>query len=173
MEFQNVICYTFCILFLVNLSFVGPANADVYTVGDDYGWTTGTNYMTWAAKYNFTVGDVLVFNYVKGQHNTYEVSEDTYRSCDSSTGVLEKYDSGNDRVMLKEARNYWFICNIPGHCLGGMRFGVDVKVDNSTVQSNYNPVPASPPSNGAGVPHWQWEWACQLVAFGFWFLLSY
>ncbi|KAK9164564.1 hypothetical protein Syun_005466 [Stephania yunnanensis] len=102
-----------------------------YTVGDGEGWDIGTNYMAWAQPHNFTVGDVLVFKYVKGQHNAYEVSKEVYRSCDvgngsASAGVLEKHETGSDEVVLGEARDYWFICSFQGHCLGGMKFGVNV-----------------------------------------------
>lgn len=61
----------------------------------------------------------------------YEVTEKTFRSCDGSSGVLGKYESGEDQVVLKEVKRYWFICNIAGHCLGGMRFGIEVKKDSN------------------------------------------
>lgn len=34
---------------------------EVYRVGDESGWNsgTGTNFLSWSQKYNFTVGDVL------------------------------------------------------------------------------------------------------------------
>ncbi|XP_061364699.1 mavicyanin-like [Gastrolobium bilobum] len=105
--------------------------ASVYTVGDQEEWSSQTNYASWAEGYNFSLGDVLVFKYVKGQHNVYEVKEDTFRSCDASSGVLAKYESGEDQVTLNEVKRYWFICNIAGHCLGGMRFGVLVKDSNN------------------------------------------
>lgn len=60
----------------------------------------------------------------------YEVTEEVYRSCDTAggdgdgDGVRAKYTSGYDRVVLAEARGYWFICDVPGHCQGGMRVAV-------------------------------------------------
>lgn len=68
---------------------------------------------------------------MKGQHNVYEVKEETFRSCNGSSGVLAKYESGEDQVVLNKVKRYWFICNIAGHCLGGMRFGIEVKEDYS------------------------------------------
>jgi hypothetical protein len=71
-----------------------------------------------------------VFQYVSTQHDLYEVTEEVYRSCDTTAGggngVRVKYTSGYDRVVLDEARGYWFICDFPGHCLGGMRLAVNV-----------------------------------------------
>jgi len=61
----------------------------------------------------------------------YEVTEETFRSCDAGSGVLAKYESGEDEVALNEVKKYWFICNFAGHCLGGMRFGIEVKDGNN------------------------------------------
>ncbi|QCE08707.1 Cupredoxin [Vigna unguiculata] len=102
--------------------------ASVYTVGDQDEWSSSqTNYASWAGRYNFSRGDVLVFRYIKGQHNVYEVTEESFRSCDADSGVLAKYESGEDEVALSEVKKYWFICNFAGHCYGGMRFGIEVK----------------------------------------------
>ncbi|KAH1035523.1 hypothetical protein AAZX31_20G096200 [Glycine max] len=103
-----------------------------------------TNYASWAERYNFSSGDVLVFKYVKGQHNVYEVTEDTFRSCDASSGVLAKFETGEDQVALSEVKRYWFICNVAGHCLGGMRFGIEVKDGNNNV-TNSTDVAFNPP----------------------------
>ncbi|XAR72686.1 hypothetical protein NMG60_11019412 [Bertholletia excelsa] len=119
--------------------------SEVYTVGDDDQWESGISYFDWSEKYNFTVGDVLVFKYVKGQHNAYEVTEKTYQTCNTSTGVLAKYESGNDEVNLTEAKKYWFICDKEGHCLGGMRFGIQVKEKANATGHNQSP---PPPNNG-------------------------
>ncbi|PUZ59058.1 hypothetical protein GQ55_4G011000 [Panicum hallii var. hallii] len=104
------------------------AGAAEYVVGDvAFGWDSGVNYAAWAREHAFAVGDVLVFQYVSSQHNVYEVSEGTYWSCDTGgNGVRVKYTSGYDRVVLAEARTYWFICDFPDHCLGGMKVAVNV-----------------------------------------------
>jgi hypothetical protein len=94
--------------------------------------------------------------YTVGVHNVYEVTKATYQSCDASTGVLAKYESGDDTVKLSKARPYWFLCNIEGHCLGGMRFGINVA--NATTaafspsqtgnNATYPPPPSSPSQMG-------------------------
>uniref|UniRef100_A0ACD6A668 Uncharacterized protein n=1 Tax=Avena sativa TaxID=4498 RepID=A0ACD6A668_AVESA len=108
-----------------------PVGAAEHAVGGDgiNGWDTGTNYATWSQAQSFAAGDVLVFEYVKSQHNVYEVTEAAYRSCDATApaDVLATYDSGFDRVVLPEAnRTYWFICQVPNHCIGGMKLAVNV-----------------------------------------------
>ncbi|KAL5561221.1 hypothetical protein UlMin_030968 [Ulmus minor] len=135
----------FLLFFMIFTLFLETATSEDYIVGDDQEWSSGNNYQSWSEKYNFSVGDVLVFNYVKGQHNAYEVVEKVYRSCDASSGVLAKYEGGNDRVELTEAKKYWFICDIKGHCLGGMKFSVDVK--HASPSSNNTDSPDGSPSS--------------------------
>ena len=103
----------------------------------------------------FLLSGGLVFKYTKGEHNVYEVSEATFRSCDASSGVVAKYTTGSDQIELKEAKEYWFICDISGHCLDGMRFGVDVSqagaASNTTASgtSASAPLPFNPNPNNA------------------------
>ncbi|XP_045806767.1 basic blue protein-like isoform X1 [Trifolium pratense] len=143
--FKNCI-FMLSILILLSSFLLNCVMAGVYAVGDQDEWSSQTNYATWAEKYNFTLGDVLVFKYVKGQHNVYEVREETFRSCETSSGVLAKYESGEDQVVLNKVKKYWFICNIVGHCLGGMRFGIEVKnvtnsMDGGEINQQIQPSP--------------------------------
>lgn len=108
------------------------------------------------------------FKYVKGQHNAYEVREATYRSCDASSGVLAKYESGDDQIKLSQAKKYWFICNVPGHCLGGMRFGIDVQETNISASTSSQILEPSPPliSSCKSHAHLRWSMGFHIVAFG-------
>lgn len=92
-----------------------------------------------------------VFEYVKSQHNVYEVTEAAYRTCDATAAgaVLATYDTGFDKVALPEARSYWFICEIPGHCMGGMKLAVNVSAGPSG--GGGAPAPDAPPSPSSGV----------------------
>ncbi|KAJ8459363.1 hypothetical protein OPV22_032289 [Ensete ventricosum] len=136
------------------------AEAAEYTVGEADGWDTGINYLLWSNKYNFTVGDVLVFKYVQVQHNVYQVTQETYQSCDSNSGVIRTYDSGDDRVTLGEATSYWFICTITGHCQDGMKLAVSVA--NSSSDGGAAP---SPPEqvNGAAGGRMGWWWKAWML----------
>ncbi|KAF0902144.1 hypothetical protein E2562_014397 [Oryza meyeriana var. granulata] len=134
-----------CSLLFLSLSpHLRRAAAAEYTVGDGQ-WDAGTNYVAWADKHAFLVGDVLVFQYVKSQHNVLQVTDSTYRSCDTAggvAGVLKNYTSGYDRVQLTEPNStYWFICDFPGHCLGGMKLAVKVSAAGG----------ASPPPSGVSL----------------------
>ncbi|KAF8377789.1 hypothetical protein HHK36_031174 [Tetracentron sinense] len=104
--------------------------------------------------------DLVESDVYTGQHNTFEVNEEAYRSCNSSTGVLAKYESGHDQVTLTEAKKYWFICDIAGHCLGGMRFSINVtewRPNTNSTSTSEAPVQPCPPSRMA---------ATFLVSFG-------
>ncbi|XP_023513085.1 basic blue protein-like [Cucurbita pepo subsp. pepo] len=153
---------------LMFLSFGGLSMCEVFLVGDEEGWNSGINFATWSQNHNFTKGDFLVFNYAKSVHNVYEVTEETFRSCETSNGVLGEYESGNDQIELKEARKYWFICNVAGHCLGGMRFGIDVKQPNSTSHLPPSPVQSPPPPTNHGSNHGSyaiWSTFMCIIAF--------
>ncbi|XP_068640790.1 chemocyanin-like [Aristolochia californica] len=178
MGLNDFLSQTFFIVLFISLLYRGRVSAEVYTVGGDEGWTTSNNYLEWSQGLNFTVGDVLgqersknrtsnyisasrnlqfltpglhfvaVFNYVRGQHDAVEVTEDTFRSCDDSSGVIKRYVTGDDEVTLEEARKYWFICSISGHCLGGMKLAVDVK--GVQTETNTNGPATDQAGNGTG-----------------------
>ncbi|XVF00859.1 hypothetical protein REPUB_Repub04eG0038300 [Reevesia pubescens] len=144
------------------------AISEVYTVGDEDQWNSEVDYVSWSQKYNFSVGDVLEFKYTKEQHNAYEVTEATYRSCDTSSGVLAKYETGDDRVKLTKSTKYWFVCNVSGHCLGGMRFGIDVQTGN-----NSNNLAPPTPSANSGSTYYAYErWSLGLYLFASGILLN-
>ncbi|XVF67953.1 hypothetical protein PTKIN_Ptkin10aG0163500 [Pterospermum kingtungense] len=171
MEDKNIVRNgRFPIILMVCFSFLKAATSEVYTVGDEDQWNSEVEYVSWSQKYNFTIGDVLVFKYNKGQHNAFEVTEATYRSCDTSSGVLAKYETGNDRVKLTESKKYWFICNVNGHCLGGMRFGIDVKAGN--ISTNLEPTPTPTPSAKSGSTYAFERWSLGLYLFALGILLN-
>ncbi|XP_031128974.1 basic blue protein-like [Ipomoea triloba] len=161
-------------IFLICLVLLDAAKSETYTVGDGDEWSSGTNYVAWSEKHKFMADDVIVFKYVKGQHNVYEVTESTYESCDTSSGVLGKYESGNDQVKLKEARKYWFVCDKDGHCLGGMRFGINVmKSGGQTTNSSSNPTPPNTNhhhTTSASSKMWAHSILCSLLPLGIFFI---
>ncbi|XP_065036543.1 chemocyanin-like [Musa acuminata AAA Group] len=177
MELHSIISYTLFLAFMSVLLLENLVGAASYTVGDAEGWTYGLDYQRWAQKYNFTVGDALLFSYIRGQHDVYRVVEDTFRSCDVSSGVVSSYDSGNDVVNLTRAAKYWFLCNVKGHCRGGMRFGITVARASPSPSGGgdgESPFPTSPPpplpgNAGASVARTTW-W---LVVIGLWFVIDY
>uniref|UniRef100_A0A0E0M3Z6 Phytocyanin domain-containing protein n=1 Tax=Oryza punctata TaxID=4537 RepID=A0A0E0M3Z6_ORYPU len=111
---------------LLLMAAAGFTGATEYTVGDSEGWTIGPSYLAWSQKYNFTAGDTLVFNYVQRQHDVLRVTQDAFRTCDPANQTVQRWGSGHDVVELPAPGSYYFICNVSGHCLGGMKFSVAV-----------------------------------------------
>ncbi|XP_021752952.1 mavicyanin-like [Chenopodium quinoa] len=125
--FLNIMKFLF-----ISCMFFTFSKSEVITVGGENRWTDGFSYVSWAEKLNFTVGDVLVFSYTKGSHNVLDVTRAAYQSCDNSSGVNAKYETGDDHIELNEAKPYWFICTVDSHCRLGMRFGINVSAPVTT-----------------------------------------
>ncbi|PAN13595.1 hypothetical protein GQ55_2G339100 [Panicum hallii var. hallii] len=131
------------------------AGATEYTVGDSAGWTIGPNYLTWSQKYNFTAGDTLVFSYVAAQHDVHRVTQDAFRTCEPAANqTMGAWATGHDLVNLTVPGDYYFICNVSGHCLGGMKFAVAVAAPPPPPPPPpqvFLPPPPPPPASSAGV----------------------
>ncbi|KDP29127.1 hypothetical protein JCGZ_16516 [Jatropha curcas] len=112
------IAITFCV---VSVS----AFAKVFVVGEADGWTVGPDYKKWAEDKEFSIGDILTFNYEKGQQDVLRVNKENFDSCDTSSRI-SSYASGQDLVTLMEPGEYYFICGKPGHCQGGQKFSIHV-----------------------------------------------
>uniref|UniRef100_J3MHQ6 Phytocyanin domain-containing protein n=1 Tax=Oryza brachyantha TaxID=4533 RepID=J3MHQ6_ORYBR len=115
---------------------------------------------------------VAVFQYVKSQHNVVQVTEATYRSCDTGggvAGVLKTYTSGYDRVQLTDPNTtYSFICDFPGHCLGGMKLAVKVSAAAAGAGGGSPPPSVVPlrPSGSASQRPPAWGLSLTLAAAG-------
>ncbi|KAK3129576.1 hypothetical protein QOZ80_6BG0481850 [Eleusine coracana subsp. coracana] len=147
------------LFFLLLAAAAAPRHAAAgteYAVGDAAGWTNGPNYLAWSQNYNFTAGDTLVFNYVQGRHDVYQVTEDAFRTCEPARKTLRVWVSGRDLVNLTEPGDYYYICNVEGHCLGGMKLAVSVAAAPPPPPPPPSPPmfldpPPPPPTGSAGV----------------------
>nr|XP_051189228.1 uclacyanin-3-like [Lolium perenne] len=128
------------ILLLLAAASPRDGGATEYTVGDSDGWAIGPNYDAWSQQYNFTAGDTLAFNYVPVLHDVYQVTQDAFRTCQPAAGqTVRMWASGSDVVDLAAPGDYYFLCNAPGHCFGGMKLSVSVATPPP-------PPPSSPPT---------------------------
>lgn len=98
---------------------------------------------------------VAVFNYVQGQHDVYQVTEDAFRTCEPGrTKTLRAWVSGHDLVNLTAPGDYYYICNVEGHCLGGMKLAVSVAAAPPPPPPPPSPpvflAPPQPPTGSAG-----------------------
>ncbi|KAK1263572.1 Blue copper protein [Acorus gramineus] len=91
--------------------------ATEFIVGDEQGWTTNFDYSKWTTGKTFRVGDSLVFNYSKDNHNVFKVNGVQFKACQvPPANVNNSLTTGHDVVPLKTAGNKWYICGAAGHC---------------------------------------------------------
>ncbi|KAF5749622.1 Blue copper -like protein [Tripterygium wilfordii] len=129
------------LLLVVAGSIVGNSQAVEYVVGDSTGWvvpSANTFYSTWASGKNFSVGDVLVFNFATGAHDVAVVTDDAYESCNTANPINQT-NTGPARITLTNDTDYYFICTIAGHCASGQKLEIDVDGTGTA------PSPTSPP----------------------------
>ncbi|KAL2937059.1 Early nodulin-like protein 1 [Bienertia sinuspersici] len=136
------------ILSFIYLLFTVTKSEEIIVGGNENRWTDGFAYVNWAKDIKFTVGDVLVFQYNKEKHDLYDVNRETFKSCNTSNGVNAVYNSGDDHVELKEAKEYWFICTFEQHCQLGMKFGINVSEAITATNS-----PVNSPINNSSMEH--------------------
>uniref|UniRef100_A0ACD5Y4A5 Uncharacterized protein n=1 Tax=Avena sativa TaxID=4498 RepID=A0ACD5Y4A5_AVESA len=110
---------------LLIASCAAAAAATTFDVGDGHGWDTGVDYTDWTVGKTFAVGDTLVFNYTSKAHTVTEVSQSGYDACSGGNSVSSD-DSGATSVTLTTPGVHYFICDVPGHCAGGMKLVVTV-----------------------------------------------
>ncbi|XP_059643104.1 blue copper protein 1a-like [Cornus florida] len=117
-------------------------------VGDDAGWITKFDYVSWAKKQDFQVGDTLVFKYPQGAHNVIKVDENAYKNCaippaGPANPVLA---SGKDVISLDAPGKKWFLCAIPGHCeKGGQKLEIEVKAGGGKTAAAPTATPTAAP----------------------------
>ncbi|CAN6892571.1 unnamed protein product [Brassica oleracea] len=95
-----------------------------HTVGDSSGWELLTNYTNWTEGREFHVGDVLVFNYNKDQHNVMQVNSTAYADC-GRDNYISLFTNGNDSIIISEVGEHWFICAMYDHCENGQKLSIN------------------------------------------------
>ncbi|KAF4398742.1 hypothetical protein G4B88_028105 [Cannabis sativa] len=125
--------------------------ATTYTVGDSTSWSIPSSpnaYSTWAAGKSFKVGDILVFNFMSGQHDVAEVTKANYDSC-SGTNPISRQTSSPLSITLQKTGGHYYICTVPGHCNAGQKLAINVTGASSPAPQparSPSPTPSSSPS---------------------------
>ncbi|GMQ08951.1 hypothetical protein CsSME_00052476 [Camellia sinensis var. sinensis] len=127
----------------------------VYVVGDSLNWTVPLNdtqaYSSWASNKNFTVGDILTFNFPTNQHNVLQVSNDSYNSCNSANPIGNTITTGPANITLSFSGENYYICTVGTHCQLGQKLAVTVSATAGTTTAT-PPPPPPPPTSSSSVP---------------------
>ncbi|CAH8284485.1 unnamed protein product [Eruca vesicaria subsp. sativa] len=115
---------TLSVVFSLSSLMLKPEGAN-HTVGDSSGWELLTNYTNWTQGREFHVGDVLVFNYNKDQHNVMQVNSTAYADC-GRENYISLFNKGNDSIIMSEVGEHWFICGMYDHCENGQKLSINV-----------------------------------------------
>ncbi|KAA8535115.1 hypothetical protein F0562_030118 [Nyssa sinensis] len=132
-------------------SLLQKTSAATYVVGGSLGWTVPPGgpsaYSTWASQHNFTVGDVLVFNFTTGQHNVARVTREAFNAC-NITNPISIVTVGPANITLNATGEDYFICTVGRHCSLGQKLAINI---TSTSGPTASP-PASPPTSPSPAP---------------------
>jgi len=102
---------------------------ETIVVGGDSGWRV-MPYEDLTAE----VGDKLVFNYPDGKHTVWQVAG---KECSFDGGMeLGGLGASPVTVELNETGTFFYACDVPGHCPGGMLFSVTVTGDAESAAPN-------------------------------------
>lgn len=82
------------------------------------------HYETWAKGVKFVIDDILVFDFLTGNHTVAEVPKAVYDTC-NTTAVENVTTLGPTTVTLSLVGIQFFICTM--HCKNGQKVAVDVK----------------------------------------------
>ncbi|RZC91082.1 hypothetical protein C5167_028911 [Papaver somniferum] len=144
---------------------VTSSMAEVYMVGDGYGWTsweTGSmpDYKEWSASKAFKIGDSIVFEYEPEWHNVVQVSYENYKKCNASSPI-KTFTSGIDLIPIKAEGHLFYICGVSDHCEMGQKVDIrvvdrDIRLDIGVLADRATPEPpttsAPAPSSSAPAP---------------------
>ncbi|KAL6965810.1 hypothetical protein U1Q18_036871 [Sarracenia purpurea var. burkii] len=127
-----------------------------HVVGDTLGWTVPSGgsaaYTTWASSQNFSVGDVLVFEYSTRAHDVAQVTKANFDSC-SSANPISLATTGPTSIPVTSSGDHYFICTVGNHCSDGQKLAISVSTATTSSPSpsgtTTSPPPPPPPSSSA------------------------
>ncbi|XP_073015900.1 blue copper protein-like isoform X2 [Primulina eburnea] len=148
MDRAPLILTLFCSIFSAMLNFAEAQN--VYTVGDEMGWDiprdASVSYVNWASGKTFSVGDILVFNFVTNQHDLVQVTRASYDACDDDNEIGSIITTGPANVTLITTGDHYYICTFGRHCEAGQKLAITV---GSSTPGIANPPTTAPPTTPA------------------------
>ncbi|KAF8036516.1 hypothetical protein BT93_C2288 [Corymbia citriodora subsp. variegata] len=147
--------------------------ATSYVVGGSSGWSTPANgasfYSSWESAYTFHIGDVLVFNFINGQHSVAVVSQSDYNNCNTASPI-EIFNNSPEDYTLNVTGPIYFICTHDSHCSQGQKLSVTVSGTNAP-PGTYIPPPPPPPYGYSGTGYLYTSGAVVFASMAMYFLV--
>ncbi|PIN07269.1 hypothetical protein CDL12_20163 [Handroanthus impetiginosus] len=137
----------FCAIFGILMHSAAAQN--VYVVGDGLGWSVPPNsssYANWASGKTFTVGDILVFNFLTNQHDVIRVPQASYDACTQDNAIGSIITVGPANITLDSTGNHYYICTFGRHCQSGQKLSITVGSSNTPGAPQANPAPPTTPT---------------------------
>ncbi|KAI3495952.1 hypothetical protein L1887_38300 [Cichorium endivia] len=140
-------------MMLATLQFHGTVAQTRHVVGDGLGWTVPSGgavaYSTWASLQTFTVGDLLVFTFIDGEHDVAEISAAAFGSC-TATNPISLATNGPATLTLTTPGTHYYICTFRSHCQIGQKLAINVSAATTATPPPVTPrTPRSPPPPSA------------------------
>ncbi|CAN8298581.1 unnamed protein product [Cochlearia groenlandica] len=132
--------YNLCIVF--GIVVIRRCYATTYFVGDTSGWDISSDLESWSLGKQFSVGDVLTFQY-SSMHSVYEVAKNSFQNC-NTTEPISTFTNGNTTVALSKPGDRFFVCGNRLHCFAGMRLQVNVPGNNGPTSAPVGAPGAAP-----------------------------
>ncbi|XP_022880445.1 lamin-like protein [Olea europaea var. sylvestris] len=102
-------------------------SATRFIVGANNGWSSNVNYVIWAKRKHFYLGDWLFFVYDRHKMSVLEVNKRDYKNCNSNHPLHNwTTGAGRDVVPLNVTKTYYFISG-KGFCRRGMKVTIRVE----------------------------------------------
>ncbi|KEH42900.1 putative cupredoxin [Medicago truncatula] len=125
-----------------------------FKVGDLNAWGIPTSanpqvYAKWSKFHNFTLGDSLLFLYPPSQDSLIQVTQESYKSCNTKDPILYM-NNGNSLFNITSHGDFYFTSGENGHCQKNQKIHISVggtgNVD-AEANSPSSSLPASAPSS--------------------------
>ncbi|KAK9145721.1 hypothetical protein Sjap_005624 [Stephania japonica] len=124
-----------------------------YKVGDLDAWgiPTAANprvYTYWSQNHNFKLGDSLLFLYPPSQDSVIQVTEQSFKACNTKEPVLYMGD-GNSLFNITSTGKFYFTSGNSQHCLKGQKLEISVLSGDGSALSPSNSQSSSMPDSAA------------------------
>ncbi|KAG2239795.1 hypothetical protein Bca4012_022894 [Brassica carinata] len=145
--FKSFDAYLMIVMFL-SLGFaIGFSNGYKFSVGGKDGWVLAPSedYSHWSHRNRFQVNDTLYFKYPKGKDSVLEVSQEEYKTC-NTTHPITSLSDGDSLFVLSRSGPFFFVSGISANCLKGQKLAVKVMSAAHHSHSPRQPSPSPSPS---------------------------